>query len=246
MRHLPPVNNTSNSLTAHTNSNYNPTRSVAEADQKQSDQSAVSGEPADLSDLCISPSLGFKHILWSPAMVGSRDHMKSIVDPLSVGQASVHSTAHFSPFSPTGGIVMVPADVAVKLHDRVHDIHVPVTFATDMLPKLLVHVQQGMGAEWDSAKVSAPGHIVSFDKAQRWDAADELCDSCTGFSASAAREHHMKHGFCLLHGKSLSQSIDDALHSMQQAGVFAVWQQLPVNASNVYGGHKFDAWAPRR
>lgn len=186
--------------------------------------------------------MGFDHILWSAVVSTSNDHFKCIVDPLAVGQASVHGTQHFSPDSVATGVVTAPSDVALKLHDRVHDIHKSTTFATIMLPLLLKHVQRNFGSGFDrSASTASSKKPVQGAPWAAWpQSAEGLCDSCGGPVVKV----EVDYGLCNLHGRSLSTGVAMAVQDMRQAGVFALWQNMSSSVVSVYGGHVFDKWAP--
>lgn len=201
-----------------------------------------------LPDSCLYPSVGFDHILWSAIVSGRQDHVKCIIDPLAVAQAGVHGTARFSSDSLAVGIVTVPSNIAVKLHDRVHDIHASVTFATIMLPQLLLRVQNrfvshvGLSNEVSpsDAATRTGGTLSSF-----WPQfAGLLCGRCASSETNVAADLQIDYSMCNLVGHTLTESLHRTLGQMQQAGTFNAWRNLPTDIANIYGGYTFDAWAP--
>lgn len=193
---------------------------------------------------CLHPSVGFDHILWSAVMATTPEHWKCIVDPLAVGQASVHGTTQFSPDSLASGKVTVPSNVAVKLHDRVHDIHKAATFATVMLPQLLQQVQANMHAQVaagtssnDSNSMLANNVPTALPTSWPNSAAATLCDQCAGPAV-------IDFSMCNLYGHALWRAVSRVVQEMQQAGVFGVWRNSSAGTGNVYGGYSFGAWAP--
>ena len=76
---------------------------------------------------------GYAHSLWPMALETHETLGKSIVDPSRVLAAGVHfSTALRAGETST----RVSEQLAFKLHDRCHDIHIQHTFATKLLPRL--------------------------------------------------------------------------------------------------------------
>lgn len=179
---------------------------------------------------CEPPSASFKHLLW-PAVVpgGSRDHVKSIVDPVAVEQAHVHSTLAFHATS-AGRSVTVPRDLGVKVHDRVHDVHTSPTFATVMLP-LLRHdineltVPTAVGGGMSLPQQSRAWAAAAVGGGSNWTVDTALCRTELG--------------------RQLSAAIDGRLQRMRAQRVLPdAWLRLDEKAANVYGGYSFARWAP--
>jgi hypothetical protein len=191
----------------------------------------------------MAPKIGFHHIIWpSTLLTGKPDYPKAIVDPLAVGQAAVHSMAQQSPHSLSSGKVSVPEHMAVKLHDRVHDIHKSnTTFAARMLPLLKANIHQ----------VAAATAAGRFDQQAlpAWPSPGSACDVCGSVSMTAVGSTalHQDFTFCSLFGPRLHRQIRMDVASMVAAGVFdgpSAWSSSDPLIANLYGGHSFNAWAP--
>lgn len=192
---------------------------------------AAEAPAAGTPGACMHPSVGLHHMLWSAAVdTHATDHIKSIIAPLAVDVAGVHSTRAFSPYSLSSGSMQVPEKLAIKLHDRVHDIHTGnSTFAARMLPLLKQHL---------SAVLSAPAveQLPLFPAAGTCN----LCGSTTRGSGSLGADFTL----CNVYGHQLYSAVRNTTKAMQQAGVFQVWSRLDSAAANLYGGCIFDQWAP--
>jgi hypothetical protein len=192
----------------------------------------------------MTPKIGFHHITWPSTALGarSRDFTKVIVDPLAVGQASVHFTAQQSPHSLSSGKVLVPQHVAVKLHDRVHDTEQGnKTFAARMLPLLKANIHQ----------VAAATVAGRFDQQTLpvWPYIGSACDVCGSVSMKGAPSAtlHQDLTFCSMFGSRLHRQIRMDVANMVAAGLFdgpSAWGSSDPFIANLYGGHSFKAWAP--
>lgn len=200
------------------------------------------------------PTIGFHHITWPSTLLCSKpglpsDYKKTIVDPLAVGQAHVHSTAAFSPFSLVSGIVIVPKDVAVKLHDRVHDIHQGnVTFAARMLPLLKANIGQ-VAASTAAGMFDEPVDIGGLQGLPAWPSHSSDCEVCGSVRTSAMHSPAMEQDLtlCSRFGEQLLQRISTDVAAMTAAGTFAgtdSWASNDPAIANLYGGHVFFKWAP--
>jgi hypothetical protein len=199
----------------------------------------------DVPAACQQPlTVGFHHITWPSALLPSKlDQKKSIVDPRAVGQAGVHSTEVFSAYSLSSGSTSVPRTVAVKLHDRVHDIHQDnITFASRMLPLLKSNIAR-------VAALTADGRFDQMAGLQVWPAHNSNCDVCgsvkTSEMGSPRFEQDLK--LCSLYGEQLRRIISADAAAMLAAGTFDGpdgWASKDPRIANLYGGHVFTKWAP--
>jgi hypothetical protein len=200
------------------------------------------------------PTIGFHHITWPSTLLCSKpgrpaDYKKTIVDPLAVGQAHVHSTATFSPNSLVSGTVILPQDRAVKLHDRVHDIHKGnVTFAARMLPLLKANIGQ-VTAMTAAGKFDQPIEMGSAQGLPAWPSHSSDCDVCgsvrTSDIGSPAIEQDLS--LCSRFGEQLRQRISADVATMVAAGTFDgddSWASTDPKVANLYGGHVFARWPP--
>jgi hypothetical protein len=212
-------------------------------------------EQGDVPAACRQPAtVGFHHITWPSAVLSCQpgkqcDYKKTIVDPLAVGQAHVHSTANFSPYSLASGIVIVSQDIAVKLHDRVHDIHNGnVTFAARMLPLLKANIGQ-VAAMTAAGKFHQQKDMTGLSGLPVWPAQSSDCQVCgsvqTADMGSPALQQDLL--LCGLYGEQLRHRISSDVAAMVGAGTFdgaQGWASGNPSIANLYGGHVFARWAP--
>ncbi|WIA43763.1 hypothetical protein OEZ86_010186 [Tetradesmus obliquus] len=191
-------------------------------------------------------TVGFHHITWPstvlPASGMSLDAPKVIVDPLAVGQVSAHLIDELSPHSLSTGSVTVQRQVAVKMHDRVHDIHLGnTTFAARMLPLLKNNIGQ-------VAAATAAGRFHQ-QALPLWPSHGSACEVCGSVSMKQMKWPPLNEDptLCSRFGQRLQQQVRMDVSAMVRIGLFTeptAWGSTDPAIANLYGGHSFDAWAP--
>jgi hypothetical protein len=199
------------------------------------------------------PTVGFHHITWPSTLLCSKpgkqsDYKKTIVDPLAVGQAHVHSTASFSPYGLVSGSVIVSQDIAVKLHDRVHDIHKGNrTFAARMLPLLKANIGQ-VTAMTAAGMFDQAADSASEQGLPVWPSHSSDCEVCGSVeTAGMGSAFEQDWTLCGKLGEQLRQHIIRDVADMGVAGTFDgpdSWASSNPAIANLYGGHVFAKWAP--
>jgi hypothetical protein len=212
-------------------------------------------EQDNVPDACKQPvTVGFHHITWPSAVLCSQpgqqcDYKKTIVDPLAVGQAHVHSTANISPYSLVSGSVIVSQDIAVKLHDRVHDIHKgSITFAARMLPLLQANIGQ-VAAATAAGMFDQQTHMTELAGLPVWPVQSSDCQVCGSVNTADMNSPALQHNLllCGLYGEQLRHRISANVAAMIGASTFngaESWASKDPTIANLYGGHVFAKWAP--
>lgn len=67
--------------------------------------------PFSSAVLCLQPTVGFHHILWSTVTADAADHLKSVVDPMAVMAPGVHSSSVGSFKGCSGTVQLAPSQV---------------------------------------------------------------------------------------------------------------------------------------
>jgi hypothetical protein len=193
--------------------------------------------PAAVNDVCASlrPTVGFQHLLWSNTVSTQQDFDKCIVDPYAVLIPSAHFTSYFTKYSLLleNRRLAVPASIAVKIHDRVHEIGGSnATFAALMLPLLKAHLEAVLARNEDQ-------HLPAFPS-------DTACASCgctVGDASCTGQLTAANFSICRVYGGLLQQRVTNTLEAMRLAGAFHAWLVSNASVANLYGGHEVGSWA---